>query len=206
MPSVRVKKGQGYQSINDAQPSGRPRSQSLVSHLFTQPSQADSTTDLRQTPTRASDSLVNGGRPPARRPSASSKVSQHIFSTSRSIPQLRSAQPPPDSLAPPRQLSDIEESSRPHSFQRNRAGSYTVQGQQADLRVPIEDDQDRRSSSISLALEQIDEPDDPNSNDHHHDDIVEHLDVIGECSVLLVQTRWNSTPRRPANIYRIYPY
>ncbi len=183
MPSVRVKKGQGYQSINDAQPSGRPCSQSLVSHLFTQPSQEDSSTDLRQTPTRASDPLVNGGRPPICRPSASSKVSQHIFSTTKSIPQLRSAALP-DSLAPPRQLSDIEESSRPHSFHRNRAGSYTVEGQQADLRVPIEDDQDRRSSSISLALEQLDEREDLNSNAHHHDDIVEHLDVIGECPVL----------------------
>ncbi|KAH9853535.1 hypothetical protein C2E23DRAFT_821747 [Lenzites betulinus] len=178
MPSVRVKKGQGYQSIDDAPATGRPRSQSLVTILRPGPAQTpkeESTADLRRSRTHTSDgSITNGGRPPVGRPRALSKVSQHISSTTRHIPQLPSARPP-QTPGPPH-LSDIQETSAPQSFRGRRADSYTVEGQQADLRVPLGGDQDRAGSSISLALEELDQE---QGNDiHHSDDIVEHLDVI----------------------------
>ncbi|KAI0677562.1 hypothetical protein C8Q78DRAFT_98113 [Trametes maxima] len=160
MPSVRVKKG--YQSIDDAQQSGRPRSQSLVSLFRPAPApvpQADSTADLRPTPTRLSDgAITNGGRPPPRRrPRASSKVSDHIFSTTRQIPKVQPARPP--ATPGPSALSDIQEGSRGHSYQRH-GDTYSVEGQQAELRL---DHGRGRDDSLE---------------EHHPDDIVEHLDVI----------------------------
>ncbi|KAI0638130.1 golgi-body localization protein domain-containing protein [Trametes polyzona] len=101
-------------------------------------------------------------------------VSQHILSTTRQVPQVDNSAPPPETPGPS-QLCDIQENSRPQSFQRNRSHSYTIHGQQAELRVPVDDDQDR-VSSISLALEQLDR--EGGLDDHHPDDIVEHLDVI----------------------------
>lgn len=56
-----------------------------------------------------------------------------------------------------------------------------MEGQQADLRVPTEGDWGLEGSQVNLALGQLE--DDYGANDradmHHHDDIVEHLDVIG---------------------------
>ncbi|KAL7282365.1 hypothetical protein ACG7TL_003835 [Trametes sanguinea] len=190
MPSVRVKKSKGYLSIDDA-PQGRPRSQSLVSLFRPAPPQVDQGTELQRTCTRASDgAIIAGGRPPVRRARASSRVSDHILSTSRQSPQLppaRSPQipaqrPPQTPLPGPSQLSDIQES-QPHSFSRPRADSYTIEGEQALLRVPIEGDRRRASSSrLSLALEQLDHDQERRDSleEHHPDDIVEHLDVIGE--------------------------
>ncbi|KAI0650754.1 hypothetical protein C8Q79DRAFT_1006990 [Trametes meyenii] len=180
MPSVRVKKG--YQFIGDAQQSGRPRSQSLISLFLPAPApvpQEDSTADLRPTRTRLSDGAVtNGGRPPARRrPRASSKVSDHIFSTTRQIPKVQPTRP--QGTPGPSALSNIQEGSRGHNFQRH-GDSYSVEGQQAELRVPVEANQEHARSSLSLALEQLDhdrERDD-SLEEHHPDDIVEHLDVI----------------------------
>ncbi|KAI9063308.1 hypothetical protein FKP32DRAFT_1758393 [Trametes sanguinea] len=188
MPSVRVKKSKGYLSIDDA-PQGRPRSQSLVSLFRPAPPQVDQGTELQRTCTRASDgAIIAGGRPPVRRARASSRVSDHILSTSRQSPQLppaRSPQippqrPPQTPLPGPSQLSDIQES-QPHSFSRRRADSYTIEGEQASLRVPIEGDRRRASSSrLSLALEQLDHDQERHDSleEHHPDDIVEHLDVI----------------------------
>ncbi|KAI0353601.1 hypothetical protein OH77DRAFT_1427291 [Trametes cingulata] len=178
MPSVRIKKG--YQSIGDAHPNGRPRSQSLVSLFRPANPQAESTTNLHRTRSRASDgAIVSGGRPPVRRPRASSKVSDHILSSTRTSPQLPAARPPIEAAGPSR-LSDIQESSVPHSFSRRHADSYTIEGQQAELRVPLDGEHDRRSTSLSDALEQLDhdEEHDDSLEEHHPDDIVEHLDVI----------------------------
>ncbi|KAI9001071.1 hypothetical protein BD414DRAFT_574554 [Trametes punicea] len=182
MPSVRVKKG--YLSIHDSQQATRPRSQSLISLVrpqTSQPSDDDSPTSLRRSRTRGSDGpTVNHSeeRPAPRRSRASSRVSDHILSTTRRSPQLPPARP---SLAPgPPRLSDIEESSRPHSFRRRHQETYSVEGQQTELRVPLDNERDRASSSISIALEQLDHDreHDDSLEEHHSDDIVEHLDVI----------------------------
>ncbi|KAH9899930.1 hypothetical protein C8Q73DRAFT_339831 [Cubamyces lactineus] len=179
MPSVRVKKG--YLSIDDAQNNGRPRSQSLVSLFRTNQSQEEPDINLRRTRSRLSDGAIDDAvlRRPLGRPRSSSRVSDHILSSARQSPQLPPARPAIAAVGPSR-LSDIQENSRPHSFSRRRADSYTVEGQQAELRVPIEEGHARSSSSISVALEQLDHDQEHEDSleEHHPDDIVEHLDVI----------------------------
>ena len=180
MPSVRVKKG--YLSIDDAQNNGRPRSQSLVSLFRTNQPQEEHEFTLRRTRSRLSDGAIDDAvvRRPLGRPRSSCRVSDHILSSARQSPQLPPARPPIATVGPSR-LSDIQENSRPHSFSRRRADSYTVEGQQAELRVPIEEGHERASSSISIALEQLDHDQEREDSleEHHPDDIVEHLDVIG---------------------------
>ena len=208
MPSVRVKKG--YLSIDDAQNNGRPRSQSLVSLFRTNQPQEEHEFTLRRTRSRLSDGAIDDAvvRRPLGRPRSSSRVSDHILSSARQSPQLPPARPPIAAVGPPR-LSDIQENARTHSFSRRRADSYTVEGQQAELRVPIEEGHERASSSISIALEQLDHDQEREDSleEHHPDDIVEHLDVIGT-----LHPCWNqetllklSIPR-PTNFYCIYPY
>ncbi|CDO71279.1 hypothetical protein BN946_scf184908.g36 [Trametes cinnabarina] len=58
--------------------------------------------------------------------------------------------------------------------------TYTIEGEQASLRVPLERHSERAGSSLSLALERLDhdQQHEDSLEDHHPDDIVEHLDVI----------------------------
>ncbi|KAI0719613.1 golgi-body localization protein domain-containing protein [Cerioporus squamosus] len=69
----------------------------------------------------------------------------------------------------------------PPSSVHRHGDTYIVDGQQADLRVPMEDNEGLEGSRVNLAVEHMTdhehEQNDP-MEEHHHDDIVEHLDVI----------------------------
>ncbi len=176
MPSVRVKSG--YQHIDDAPFTGRPRSLSLAPRFgsTTQPKQ----TTLPRTRSWANNEDGTAARPPSNRPPVHSKVSHHIMSTRR-VPRssLNRRQEPETPVAGPSQTreSNITQQSLLH----RHGDTYSVEGQQAELRVPTEGSQGLEGSQVNLALGELDGYDNDGTTErHHHDDIVEHLDVIGE--------------------------
>ena len=207
MPSIRVKTG--YQPLQPT-PTGRERAQSIATRFFppdssprpddrprpptlsTRPSsRADNNVDEPAPSPRASPRLTP--RPSPRMPNrarASSRVSAHIMANAWQAPRTSVVQP----ADRPSGLQENGESGLlPPAFQRRRAatytpGSYILEGQQAELRVPTESGRGLGGSQVNLALEQLE--DNYNAQDpldaHHHDDIVEHLDVIGPSYCLSV--------------------
>ena len=199
MPSIRVKTG--YQPLERPPPDGRGRTSSFAA-LFRPASASDTpqqsepkSTTLRHAKSWNPDAALqsqDASRPPLQRPRASSKVSTHIMSTTRQSRTPR-INPPETPLAGPSTQPESEEGAAgaggsslllPQAYLRRRPypDSYTVQGQQADLRVPTDEGRGLEGSQVNLALERLE--DNYESNDdpletHHHDDIVEHLDVIG---------------------------
>ncbi|KAI0750742.1 golgi-body localization protein domain-containing protein [Daedaleopsis nitida] len=101
-------------------------------------------------------------------------VSHHIMSTTSRGPRtsLIHHAPGPSNTR--------ERNANPRSSLLMHRDTYCVQGQQAELRVPTEGDRGLEGSQVNLALGELDdeyEQDGPVAR-HHHDDIVEHLDVI----------------------------
>jgi hypothetical protein len=100
------------------------------------------------------------GRP--RNRSASSRVYAHCINTSRNSQHL---QPPPN---------PSNTKSTPTSNVDNATTSQEMESALSDVRVPSHVDPSIAESSINTA-----DDEDSQISGHHHDDVVEHLDVIG---------------------------
>ena len=166
MPSIRIK-GQVYSTLdaistNDDTPCLRgelelPGANLRNTHSHT--SNIQHRSSLPQLPRGLLDvpsSLHRFGRPR----SASSRVYAHCINTSRSS---QHSQPNP--------LSNTK--STPTSNVDNATTSQEVEGA-SDVRVPSHVDPGIPESSINTASDE-----DSQFSGHHHDDVVEHLDVIG---------------------------
>ncbi|TBU45037.1 golgi-body localization protein domain-containing protein [Dichomitus squalens] len=112
-------------------------------------------------------------------------VSSHIMLNSRQLPHRPSVSSIPEGFVagPSRRVNGTSSTlhQRSHHSLRHPPDGYFAEGQQAELRVPNNGHGDLEGSQINLALRQIegDDYDRSDSEDeHHHDDIVEHLDVI----------------------------
>ncbi|KAL1675532.1 hypothetical protein EV122DRAFT_268164 [Schizophyllum commune] len=176
MPSVRVRRST-YFNLNDASPQPEPRP--LTTIFSSQPSSA---------PGRRRAHTIDGAQDTSRNATVTQEPtgdSSHeefrrtLFETTRSRVQSQCVKPP----RRPR-LSFLEGSpSTSRSPERRRprsAGSdmVTVEGASADVRLPAQGtDQSLIGSALSLTSTR--QSTNPFGDEHHHDDIVEHLDVIG---------------------------
>ncbi|RPD81163.1 hypothetical protein L226DRAFT_131164 [Lentinus tigrinus ALCF2SS1-7] len=120
-------------------------------------------------------------RPALDKSRAPSKVYDHIMSTTRRPYRGSTSQhnDPDTPGAGPSQFRDSNDNL--HGAVQRYGDTYSVQGQQAELRVPVEDNQGLEGSRVNLALEQMSDHEydhDDSMSEHHNDDIVEHLDVI----------------------------
>ncbi|KAI0723244.1 hypothetical protein C8Q76DRAFT_722203 [Earliella scabrosa] len=172
MPSVRVKKG--YQHIDDASLNRRPRSRSLAA---VRPQLGEPLPRTRSW--EGNGTATDADRPSLSRARAQSKVSHHIMSTTRprqARTSLTHRQEMP--VAGPSQTHP--QNGTYHGLLHRHTDTYSVEGQQAELRVPTEGDQGLEGSQVNLALGRLgpDYDQDESMSPHHHDDIVEHLDVI----------------------------
>ena len=168
MPSIRVR-GQVYStldaistnddapSLRGEQPDANPRNTqtSSIPHRSSLPLLPRGLLDV------PSPSLHTSGRPR----SASSRVYSHCINTSTR--RNSHSQPPPSPL--------INTKSTPTSNVDNATTSQEIEGALSDvIRVPSQVDPKIEESSINSA-----EDEDSQLSGHHHDDVVEHLDVIG---------------------------
>nr|VWO95170.1 Uncharacterized protein [Ganoderma boninense] len=172
MPSVRVKKG--YRNLDSFSNDGQSRSRALSAPQAHLPQEFE----MAATPQPPGRSWSSGtdNRLPSR-PRAPSKISSHILSRRR--PSATSI--PESPAAGPSHLAHSSAHRHPHYLLRRHHDVYVAEGQQADLRVPNNGCGDIAGSHINLALQHLEgeDFDRPDSEDeHHHDDIVEHLDVI----------------------------
>lgn len=166
MPSIRIK-GQVYSTLDaistnddtlclrDELSGASPRN----SHSHTSNIQHRPSLPLLDVP---SPSLPRLGRPR----SASSRVYAHCINTSRNS---QYSQPSPNPLS--------NTKSTPTSNADNATTSQEIEGALSDVRVPSHVDPRIAESSINSSLTADDE--DSQFSGHHHDDVVEHLDVIG---------------------------
>ena len=243
MPSVRVKRANGYTSLRDAShdaagtpgPSHRLRGSSIAALLTPHP-EPSHTPDLdfpmRVSPTDATGgtvsrrhalSLSTAGRAnadenelrPLRRRS-SSRVSNHIMSSTRTPLRHISEERDPFAAAAEAAVQGEGELRYRHAnLSRRNEGEeddmISIQGPQTDLLVPkTEHDPGRIGSSLSLPRsEHSDYADYDNDIDgeHHPDDIVEHLDVIGTClRASLIAFELSCMPCRPTDCYCGYSH
>ena len=214
MPSVRIRRGSLYSTLlgedgdegRNTETGGRRRSRTLTSIFQTRPptestsqgtpnerfqAQEDegNTSPSGQTTTSSSD--YSAPR------SVTGKVASSIRSSSVHMP-LRGHRSHPAFSWDERQPSS--------SQQRH---SLTLEGSQANIIIPTGDGggMGRIGSSFSLprtnSQEYDDEVDDRSDEFHHDDDIVEHLDVIGECCVSALCSPVSLDTCRPRNRYNI---
>lgn len=179
MPSVRVKKGyRNLDSFNHVQ----TRSRALSAPQADLPQEFE----LEATPHPPGRSWSSGAETRlSSRPRARSKISSHILSRRR--PSSATSIPEGSNEGPSHVVHSGAHRHSHHLLRRNH-DTYVAEGQQADLRVPNNGYRDLNGSQINLALRQLEgeDFDHPDSEDeHHHDDIVEHLDVIGACFIPL---------------------
>lgn len=181
MHSVRVKRGQ-YASLQD-RPQGRitrPRSRSLAT-VFGSPTLPSTPAFTSNEPTHArhrSQTVSGPGGDPSdstsspprtlRRPS--SKIHDHIMSSTRGGSFRRHLHP------------EEAQNSPLLGRRRNEDRSDVVSLQGSAENVEYRGD-GRRMGRIGSALSL---PDGMHDDQHHEDDIVEHLDVIGECGALYI--------------------
>ncbi|PIL37095.1 hypothetical protein GSI_00787 [Ganoderma sinense ZZ0214-1] len=176
MPSVRVKKG--YRNLDSFSNHGQSRGQSRSRALSAPQAHLPQEFEMAATPQPPCRSWSSGTETRlSGRPRAPSKISSHILSRRR--PSVTSI--PESSPADPSQGTHSSAHRHPHYLLRRHRDVYIAEGQQADLRVPNNGYGDLNGSQINLALrhlegEDFDHPD--SEDEHHHDDIVEHLDVI----------------------------
>jgi hypothetical protein len=179
MPSVRVKRGQyaSYANIDELSAEGtqgRPRSQSTL-----QSPGSPASFEVPQPPNvRNRSQTVSGvgGYAGQRRPT--SKISDHIMSTSR-VPRIESA-----SFNPDHRVLAGQPLSSPQAGQSGvrRSTDHSVISLRGSTENVVYHGDAHQLGRIGSALSHTTEGDE---NDHHHDDIVEHLEVIGTLSVLI---------------------
>lgn len=202
MPSVKVKRD--YAQLSDYPGSPNPstgtqrRSRALsAAETFTRPltgsarlrthSQEVVERDGGVRPLTADDQ----GRPAYLRTASKSRVSTHIASTTTRPSNFRR-----DSLGPlpsrdyrqyrdePAESSSRRRPSVTHQQQVPEGEVLSFDGPQASVTIPADGEMGRVESALSGHGSDAydDEDEDEFDDDHHPDDVVEHLDVIGERS------------------------
>ena len=192
MPSVRVKKG--YQHIDDASLNRRPRSRSLAA---ARPQLGEPLPRTRSW--EGNGTATDADRPSLSRARAQSKVSHHIMSTTRPR-QVRTSLTHREEMPVAGPSQTHPQNGTYHGLLHRHTDTYSVEGQQAELRVPTEGDQGLEGSQVNLALSRPgpDYDRDESMSPHHHDDIVEHLDVIGaSCRLVLGRRGLYCVPTDP---------
>jgi len=110
---------------------------------------------------------------------SSGRVTEHIWRNSRPMPNFD----PPGSATSPTSSPSLSTAS-PRLGVNSPVEMRTVEGNQAVLRIP--------SPTQGLVEHSIHEDKEQHTNgdDHHHDDVVEHLDVIGGWSASRPLSPW----------------
>jgi len=169
MPSIRVK-GQVYSSLeaaistNDdtlclrAELAGSPNTYPSVQPKLSLPLLPRGVSDVTSPPSPS--------RP--RSATTSSRIHAHCINTSRHY------QPPEPLPNPPNKMKSTSTSNVDN--ETTSQGVMTIEGVQTDVRVTSHVEPGIVESSIFTADEDYRRP---GFSDHHHDDVVEHLDVIG---------------------------
>ncbi|KAI0081717.1 hypothetical protein K474DRAFT_1703572 [Panus rudis PR-1116 ss-1] len=190
MPSVRVKRSYATISENQdeagdyfsARPTLGPRSRSAQLVGPSTPGalslNEQSVGNVEKTPTspRKRSHTVSGPGPstetmPKRLSRPPSRVRQHIMSTSRNP-----VSPVEENLRAPETFMDhLRRSISSHSHSR-RSEMISLEGPAENILIPADPGHEpgRVGSALSSHREAIEDP----FEEHHHDDIVEHLDVI----------------------------
>lgn len=189
MPSIRVKRG--YSTLQESpllpaaeapQAVTRPRSRSLA-HIFTPIPQDQPAQDAELRPShnrRRSQTVTEGAITPGTRtlPRQPSRILNHIMSSTKiARPEARSLRHRASSV-----LSGVRRSFSRTS--RDRSDMVSIEGRQEDILVPADPGHEpgRLGSALSIRPEDARDP----FEEHHHDDIVEHLDVIGVCNCTII--------------------
>ncbi len=190
MPSVRVKRGQysylfdGQQDDSTAQ--RRPRSRSIASILGQNPTspQGAPTQEAPPSPltelqhgrqrSRTIDTAVSDAPTPGRLQRPPSRISDHIMSSART-PQrtgMSSAEVRTRASDSPRLTAEKRDRSS-----QDGGDTVSLQGSTENIVYHGSGRPGRIGSALSLPTSQRSSYD--LNDEHHHDDIVEHLDVIG---------------------------
>lgn len=181
MPSVRIKRG--YSTLSQDSPllptteppsTSRPRSRSLA-HIFGPSISRNYEDDVPELPPlRLRPQAVSEGGITAQGslPRRMSRVHSHIMSSTRAAASSSGGLMHRASSI----LSDVGRSLSLASH--DRASMVSLEGRQENLLVPL--DPEHASGRIGSALSFHSVSSTDFSDEHHHDDIVEHLDVIGE--------------------------
>lgn len=181
MPSVRVRRGSQYRAIGgddgpeqQASTSGRPRSRTITSMYRSEGTSQDDSPSVgqlsprrRRSDTEAEDTRSDNGSPYDSRRRLS-KIEDSILSRKRSSNAVRGQ----------RSLEPLWR--RPESME-----GQVLHGSQADIMVPGDGRPGRLESALSLTSSGEGEENPFHSSSeslNHDDDIVEHLEVIGESS------------------------
>lgn len=182
MPSIRIK-GTPYASLRDAPAANEPRS---LAEIFPSnapgsptptnrvpPRMQRSMPVMRETNDPSSTSPENSQSRP-RAGTMSSRIYNHVVQREqRAAPIDNGSQPSTSRTASPLLVA--------HN------GMVTMEGSQADIRIRASGERGRIDSAINLPNAHLDATHMRlvDSSETHHDDIVEHLDVIGEFYVSL---------------------
>jgi hypothetical protein len=187
MPSIRIK-GTPYSSLRDHPTTNEPRSLAEIfpTHGPTLPStnpvpprMQRSMPTMREQSEPLSSTIPNTSQSPPRRPRAgtvSSRIHNHCMQSSLRFPRADSidhdSQPSTSRTASPLLVT--------------HDGMVTMEGSQADIRMRSSGERGRIDSAMNLPTSHIDAAHMRvvDSSGTHHDDIVEHLDVIGRCCIL----------------------
>ncbi|KAJ3488375.1 hypothetical protein NLI96_g2885 [Meripilus lineatus] len=176
MPSIRVKRG--YSTLQES-----PLLPAAEAPQADQPAQD---AELRPSHNRRrSQTVTEGAITPGTRtlPRQPSRILNHIMSSTKiARPEARSLRHRASSV-----LSGVRRSFSRTS--RDRSDMVSIEGRQEDILVPADPGHEpgRLGSALSIRPEDARDP----FEEHHHDDIVEHLDVI-DPQVATVSTLTNA--------------
>ena len=168
MPSIRIK-GQAYSALDATSTNDDTlylRGESLGANPNTHTPNIQHRSSLPLLPHGPLDVPSPSSHRSGRPRSASSLVYAHCINTSTRRNSLYS-QPSPNHLR--------NTKSTPTSNVDNATTSQEIEGTLSDVRVPSHVDPGIAESSINTA-----DDEDSQFSGHHHDDVVEHLDVIGK--------------------------
>ncbi|KAF8913998.1 hypothetical protein CPB84DRAFT_1840763 [Gymnopilus junonius] len=174
MPSIRIR-SRAYSALDSASGGRNADALALVNSTIpfpvgTPPAIAPSSTPSSARPVLPDPSpspFLTPTRPRAFSTSTPSRVHAHCTSRSSQLTSLAQGATPISA----RRTSTVPGSPSPYP---NAGETLTIEGLQTDIRLASHGEPGRVESSINLPHIDGDE-----NNDHHHDDVVEHLDVIG---------------------------
>lgn len=184
MPSVRVRRNT-YSTLPDAGPRQEPRA--LATIFSPQPPRRPQTSDgvhasssAAPPSNNAATTSDNAPTAPIARDMAKEEhdvFRQSLFATTRSRVHSHCIKPPRRPRLP---FRDGSRSRSPELRQPRSSGSemVTVEGANADVRLPGEGNTDQSLIGSALSLTSTRQSANPFRDEQHHDDIVEHLDVI----------------------------
>ena len=197
MPSVRVKRQAGYTTLGDTldvpnsdQPT-RPRARSLAGLFAPASQQASTPPPVQDVPLtvqadhgrRRSHTVSNQQRGSAYEPSSPrptlGRVSSHIMSKTKApVASTSEDTTHLGSTFLSRAGRSLSSGSRHSQRTRSRTSMISLEGAREDILIPADEGHEPGRIGSALSLHSMN-PDEPYDDEHHHDDIVEHLDVIG---------------------------